>query len=257
MKKTLTIIVIILSVCLLGSWVYATEQHKDQVVVEKFIPTQQVLEKAQSLIKAKFPNESRDLKQVNSSDDITFKSDSAVFSLTKDASKIKNIEFRNVKFSGKKIIDESKALIIAESFIKKNFTEINLQNYKSEVQYFDSYNVKFVGFDYKTGVKLANKISVYINPETGDVAGIGINDNPNPPSIDVKISKDEAYKLAIQKLTLADAYLKYSFGPEVMPDPETKVPVVGYSFVFKNSSDKELIVVNGTTGKVNLVDYGW
>ena len=110
MKKTITIAIVIISVIILGAWVIASES--DQPANEKITPSLQAYEKAQKLVKEKFPEDAKILRPVKSPDDITYESDSAVFSVTNDGNKIKNIEFRNVSFDGKKIIDDTQALKI-------------------------------------------------------------------------------------------------------------------------------------------------
>lgn len=238
------------------------DSHRNNVTIQSmplpqnFTPSEQDVLTAKALLREKFPDAVKNLRVYECSDFVLL-SDSSVFSFNKQTRKIKSIEFKyNISQRVHRKITDSEALRNAENFIKTRFPEINLSKYKAEVIYTGLLEVEFKGFDFKTGVELANYISVGINQESGRVLSITIYDYPAPSTTKIKINKDTAYKIALKRVDIDGPQLNRSYGPKaIVLDNKRQAIVYGFVFDSADRYSSQAVVVDAITSKVAGTDH--
>ena len=233
----ITCILIVLGINSAVAYNQFNNNDHDVSTHQPFQPTNEQMELGKAIVSKEFNRDSQNLVLFTSPDFI-LESSTAKFIINPDKQMITNVIYKNVKPVGNTTnITETEAHQKAINFIKEHFSQIDISNYEEKVGFQSNYVLKLQEIDKETGIKLLSSVTVIINQETGEIAQAHLDLIPSPTSLEVKLDKESARKLADEAVNneFKEAkIIKSSDKPEVKLDREQNKQRLVWIFIYES-----------------------
>jgi hypothetical protein len=219
-------------------------------------PNEKQMENAKALIVKHFPeklNEDNiEAIKIPNTNNVKIKTSDAYYIVDNKTNNISDARFLNVPLVGMtKKIDKSEAHKTAIEFLKKHYTEVDIDKYIEKSSFQTNYVLNLKEIDKETNTKLLGYITVIINQETGEVAYVNYCKMTPPTSLKISIYKEAAQVIAdnaVQNEFIGAKLVRSSETPVVKLISGTDKQVVGWTFIYESEEHSAAILVDGNNG---------